>query len=264
MGATTQLLKIRKGAIIVQEASTDSEAYLVHSGLVEVFHERGGRRLVLARLGPGQVFGEMALILERPRTASVVAVEDTVVERFGAEAFCQFYAENPNKLLPFLQLLLERFRSMDRGCFTKAGFVGLIASDAARAPALGTKQLVLSGLTPQAKEALAQDGNKRPIRKFPFRLGRRTGQMVADIISFNDLFLADGLPFSVSRNHCSINQAHDGGYFIRDRGSTLGTIVNGLVIGGQIDAMEAPLDRPRNELILGSSHSPFRFEVVLA
>ena len=51
----------------------------------------------------------------------------------------------------------------------------------------------------------------------------------------------DSLPYQVSRNHCAINMAPDGSLLIMDRGSTLGTIVNGKPIGHRAGTLEAVL-----------------------
>lgn len=62
-------------------------AYLIQSGRVKVFTKTGSKEVVLANLGPGQIFGEMALILDQKRSASVMAVEDTTVIIISRIAF---------------------------------------------------------------------------------------------------------------------------------------------------------------------------------
>ena len=71
---------------IVREGGPGDAAFLIISGLVAVRHKDGdsGVEFLLAELGPGQMFGEMALITGKPRGASVVALEQTtcaVLER---------------------------------------------------------------------------------------------------------------------------------------------------------------------------------------
>ena len=61
---------------IVREGGAGDAAFLIVSGLVAVRHKDAdsGVEFLLAELGPGQMFGEMALITGKPRTASVVAL----------------------------------------------------------------------------------------------------------------------------------------------------------------------------------------------
>ena len=69
----------KKGATIIREGTTGSYAYLIVSGSVEVSKQIGDERLVLSRLVKGNIFGEMSLVDDKPRSADVVAMEDTVV-----------------------------------------------------------------------------------------------------------------------------------------------------------------------------------------
>lgn len=78
--ATPQLLSFGAGDVIVEQGSHGDHIYWVETGLVEVFGtgDEGGE-VVLARLGPGRYFGELAPLLGTPRTASVRAVETTTL-----------------------------------------------------------------------------------------------------------------------------------------------------------------------------------------
>ena len=71
---------------IVREGGAGDAAYLILSGLVAVRRKDpdSGMEFLLAELGPGQMFGEMALLTSKPRSASVVALERDHVR--GADA----------------------------------------------------------------------------------------------------------------------------------------------------------------------------------
>jgi CRP-like cAMP-binding protein len=79
----TRLLKavrveeISGGNEIVRQGDVGSEAFVVARGLLRVVRREGGDETLLAQLGPGAIFGEMALISEAPRSASVIALEPT-------------------------------------------------------------------------------------------------------------------------------------------------------------------------------------------
>lgn len=80
--------------------------------------------------------------------------------------------------------------------------------------------------------------------------------------SFNDLSVPDRMPFQVSRHHCAIEQ-RGRQLRVRDRGSTVGTRVNGKPIGVRFQEVEAPLVVGPSEIVLGCERSPHRFAVTV-
>jgi len=76
-----------------------------------------------------------------------------------------------------------------------------------------------------------------------------------DVLSDNDLYLQDFPPFNVSRHHFLIDKV-EGRYVVIDRGSHLGTIVNGRRIN-----VQSVLNRKEDEIIAGPHHSPFVFKL---
>lgn len=68
------------GALIVREGDVGDTAYMIVSGRCRAFRTvRGNEQETLALMGAGDVFGEMALLLEEPRSASVEAVDQVTV-----------------------------------------------------------------------------------------------------------------------------------------------------------------------------------------
>jgi serine/threonine-protein kinase len=65
----------RPGEVIIHEGDTGDAAYLIVTGTCRAYRQVGPNEETLATMGPGDVFGEMALLLEEPRAASVVAVD---------------------------------------------------------------------------------------------------------------------------------------------------------------------------------------------
>ena len=65
-----------KGKVIIKEGDTHAQAYLIQSGRVGVYTERDGKKIELAVLGKGEIVGEMALISDQVRSASVETLED--------------------------------------------------------------------------------------------------------------------------------------------------------------------------------------------
>lgn len=89
---------------IVTEGSTGTAFYIVLSGRARV--ERGGE--VLGQLSGGDFFGELALIEEHPRSASVLATEETDCLLFPAWEFTALLAEHPELATPIMRELIAR------------------------------------------------------------------------------------------------------------------------------------------------------------
>jgi serine/threonine-protein kinase len=64
-----------EGELVIREGDAGDTAYIIVSGTCRAFRKAEDREETLATMGPGDVFGEMALLLDEPRAASVVASE---------------------------------------------------------------------------------------------------------------------------------------------------------------------------------------------
>lgn len=106
--------KFSPGELIVEEGHTGNGMYVVLSGEVEVVKgTKAANQQVLAKLGKGEVFGEMALLGEWPRTASVRALEE--VECLGIDrwVFLAQLERQPQLAINLLLILAKRLRDTD-------------------------------------------------------------------------------------------------------------------------------------------------------
>ena len=69
---------------LFEEGDVGDCAYIIESGSVELSIDKGGKILIIATLGEGDVLGEMAIIDKRPRTATARALEETKTIAIGA------------------------------------------------------------------------------------------------------------------------------------------------------------------------------------
>jgi CRP-like cAMP-binding protein len=69
--------RYQPGQEIVRQGDTGVGAFIIRSGKVDIIQDKDGKEVKLTTLGPGDVFGEMALLDEFPRSASARAVEPT-------------------------------------------------------------------------------------------------------------------------------------------------------------------------------------------
>jgi len=91
--------------VIVREGEPGTSLFLIENGTVEVHTvDPKGRRLVLAELGPGEFFGEVAVLTGRPRTATILAKEPVTVIEITREDLERIVATHPE-----VREVLERF-----------------------------------------------------------------------------------------------------------------------------------------------------------
>ncbi|MGA9838852.1 MAG: cyclic nucleotide-binding domain-containing protein [Thermoplasmata archaeon] len=96
--------QIAKDSVIVTRGEKGIGFYVVLSGRVQV--RKGGK--VVAHLGPGDFFGELALFENRPRSADVVAVESTRVVVLSRWEFWGFASERSDLLRIIIQEMARR------------------------------------------------------------------------------------------------------------------------------------------------------------
>jgi NADH dehydrogenase len=96
-------LRFSAGQEIIRQGEPGSRFYMISSGRVEVVRRTGANEQVLATLGPGQYFGEIALMQASERTATVRAVEDTVVLSIARKDFTALVQN-----LPLLQKAISQ------------------------------------------------------------------------------------------------------------------------------------------------------------
>jgi serine/threonine-protein kinase len=75
-GGWFQTVEFSKGTLVVREGEHGEVAFIVTRGECEVYRIVDGKKVVLRRVGPGEVFGEVGLVTPSPRTAVVEAVTD--------------------------------------------------------------------------------------------------------------------------------------------------------------------------------------------
>jgi CRP-like cAMP-binding protein len=97
MGRTDAIVPMRfaAGETIVREGEIASRFYVITSGEVEVVQHGDGREHQLRRLGPGRHFGELALLQNSKRTASVRAITDTTVLAIARQDFASLVGHMP-------------------------------------------------------------------------------------------------------------------------------------------------------------------------
>lgn len=93
---------------VIRAGDAGSSMFVVHSGRVSVQVNDNGRLRTVATLSEGAFFGEMALFTGEPRTANIVAVEETEVLEIGHDAMKQVFDANPDLVESLSYIIAER------------------------------------------------------------------------------------------------------------------------------------------------------------
>ena len=109
-----EIVELPMGEVLFYEKEPSNDMYIVLEGRVKasLFDEQGNE-LVLAELGPGEFIGEMGIIDQLPRSATVLAEENTKLAVLRRETFLKIIRENPDIALNVIKALVARLRRTD-------------------------------------------------------------------------------------------------------------------------------------------------------
>ncbi len=101
-----------EGEIIISEGDSSNCAFILDEGRVEVLKDRDGiQKVRLAVLEEGELFGEMGLVDNSPRSATVRALSPCTVTLLTGEDFEVFLQNDPKALAQILSVYCKRLRS---------------------------------------------------------------------------------------------------------------------------------------------------------
>jgi EAL domain-containing protein (putative c-di-GMP-specific phosphodiesterase class I) len=107
---TSLRINLAPGDVLFQEGDAPTTAFLVESGEVEISLLQRGRKLVLSRLGTGDLLGEMAVIDDAERTATATAVSDCVLIPIDREQIAERLAKTDPIIRSLMEGQLKRYR----------------------------------------------------------------------------------------------------------------------------------------------------------
>lgn len=105
-----QEVELAAGECLFDEGSTGDRAYIIREGELEVFKISSGREVMLAVRGPGEVIGEMSLLEQMPRMASVRARLDSRLVVISQQQFDGLLSSSPTVARAMLDTVLTRWR----------------------------------------------------------------------------------------------------------------------------------------------------------
>jgi CRP/FNR family transcriptional regulator len=101
---------LRAGQIVFSEGDPGDAMYVVIQGLVQIYRDTTSGRVVLAKIGAGQFFGEMALMRDQPRSATAVALTETALAAYQPDELEKLLDTRPAVGARMIQELIKRLR----------------------------------------------------------------------------------------------------------------------------------------------------------
>lgn len=194
-----RILTFKEGELLMGEGETDTAAYLIKSGWLQVSRRRGKEMEPVATLGPGEIVGELGLAgTTDGRTASVTALTDGEAEIIDRGTLIRLVNGPGNRLVPLLAALFSRLQSLLR--------------DQAQESDKGARAWAeITGDSPDAKRALCNRSWK--VTHLPWVFGaHRAPQSVTDLFrepTHVDVQLADS-NLILREQHVQIEAGDDG------------------------------------------------------
>jgi hypothetical protein len=197
-------VEVKAGEVILVEGERGREMYIIEDGRVEIYRTAAGGELRIGTLEAGDFFGEMGLLDDQPRAASVRAATDTKLLRLDQTTFEQMIRRHPELSIRIMRSLCQRLR---------AAAVGVPAAEEGRSlPAPGR-------LVPKPSGTEVPLPGKDEIRLGRFDAATKTEPDV-DLAPFDAKRLT-------SRRHATILREGGELFLFEETATANGTFVNG-------------------------------------
>lgn len=107
---TPNIQRYGKGDVIVSEGIVSNNAYIIMEGQVHITKKVDKKSILINTLNKGEVFGEMGLISQSVRSASVVAAGNVTIGVIEREQFESTVAKLPPDIQAIVKALVDRLR----------------------------------------------------------------------------------------------------------------------------------------------------------
>lgn len=256
------LKRFQPGDILFRQGDPSDHVVLVRSGRADVLREVGEDSILLGTAKEGEFLGEMGVLDERPRSATVRAASTLEVELISRQSFLERVSGDPQLAQKLLVRMSARLRDVE-DMLASLHVASAEAKEHGRAAAAsqGMPAIRLEATTYAAMLYIGSE----PIRitGLPYVVGREGEIGEPPLPPGPDLEIPDPKPYRLSRNHFCI-MTEDGTVQVRDLNSELGTIVNEIPLGHDFAQDRIALRRGENAVVAGGRGSPYAFTVTLS
>ena len=246
-----QPMHVPAGGTIFSTGDPSSAVYVIEDGEVAITVNGGTE---VARLHPGELFGESGVLEARARSATATATIATTLLATDAETFFRAFGMNNDRALALVKLLCARLRST-----TLRTAHPSTAHSETDAPGPAAIRLLPDS------ESLANTYGMTSVdvRHLPFQVGNRYGGETLPIAYNHTCSIPARGNTDLAAPHFEILR-RDGRVGVRDLGTVNGTFVNGTAITRTSLNAFVALRKGDNEVVAGRPGSPFRFRIQVA
>ncbi len=107
-------VRLREGTTVFRQGDPGGSMYVIRTGKVRVLKELHGRQRVVTTLGPGDFFGEMAVVTGRPRSATAEVVEEAELLKVPADKLQEMVTGAGEVAIRLIRHLAERLENANR------------------------------------------------------------------------------------------------------------------------------------------------------
>jgi len=100
---TSDRLSYEKGDVLFKQNEISDSTYVIVEGKVEVWLEGGRDRIKVAEVGAGAMVGEMGVLCDQPRSATIEAASHVVALKIGREVFFELLRQFPQMSLAVMR-----------------------------------------------------------------------------------------------------------------------------------------------------------------
>jgi CRP-like cAMP-binding protein len=111
---TSYQRSLAPGEVVFDEGDPADRLYVIRSGEVELVRENAARQRTVARLGPGDFFGELGVVLGEPRTSRAIAVSQTRLIALDRDTLEGMIVEQPEIAIRMIRVLVSRLIEAER------------------------------------------------------------------------------------------------------------------------------------------------------
>lgn len=247
-------VSFQRGTYIYREGDEADAVYFVLSGEVEVLRTVEKRAVRLAVVGRGNFFGETGVVRKQKRSITARARTDVTAIQVPGKRFLDMVRIDQPVGLAVLRRLCQRLAHADSKAMVNWQPDEDIAPDAT----IGVRLLPGSHLV---ASLIGTEGID--IAKFPFRVGRRLQPGEPPLKSTTELALTGSDMYQMSPAHFSV-ELIERRPAVRDLGSYLGTVVNGVRLAKFETSEVAMLQLGQNLVLAGGDDSPYAFAIIVS
>ncbi|MDP1758624.1 MAG: Crp/Fnr family transcriptional regulator, partial [Thermodesulfovibrionales bacterium] len=108
------VFQVKKGETVFYQSDSSTDLYIILDGAVRAsLLNQDGQELVLATFDKGDFFGEMSLLDGKPRSATMIAAEDSILGMLKREKFLSAVKNDPMIAIDLISALVQRLRMAD-------------------------------------------------------------------------------------------------------------------------------------------------------